>query len=194
MDPAPCLPIPRSLHVEALLVADGSLTIVAFSGATDVRCPVCGEAAARVHSRYTRTLGDLPWARFAVRLELRVRRFFCNNPTCPRQIFAERLAGLAAPVAHRTDRQRDALTVIALANGCEVGARVARHLGSPVSPDTLLRLLRGASEAERPTPAVLGVDDWAIHRGLTYGTILVDLERRRPVDLLPDRSGEGLAA
>ena len=64
----------------------------------------------------------------------------------------------------------------------------------PVSPDTLLRLIRGAPEAELPTPAVLGVDDWAIHKGLTYGTVLVDLERHRPVDVLPDRSSESLAA
>ena len=64
----------------------------------------------------------------------------------------------------------------------------------PVSPDTLLRLIRGAPERALPTPAVLGVDDWAIHKGLTYGTILVDLERHRPVDVLPDRSSESLAA
>ncbi len=64
----------------------------------------------------------------------------------------------------------------------------------PISPDTLLRLIRGAPEAEWPTPTVLGVDDWAIHKGLTYGTILVDLERHRPIDVLPDRSSESLAA
>jgi transposase len=46
-----------------------------------VRCPVCGEPTDRVHSRYERTLADLPWARFAVRLQVRVRRFVCANPT-----------------------------------------------------------------------------------------------------------------
>ena len=65
MDPTPCLPIPRSLHVEALLLADDGLTIVACSEDTDIRCPVCGEAAARVHGRYRRTLADLPWATLA---------------------------------------------------------------------------------------------------------------------------------
>jgi transposase len=186
--------IPPSLHVEALLLADDGVTIRAVSEATDVRCPVCGEPTDRVHSRYERTLADLPWARFAVRLHLQVRRFVCANPTCPRQIFAERLAGIAQPSAHRTERQRDALTRIAVANGGEAGARLAWPLGYPVSPDTLLRLIRAAPEADLPTPTVLGVDDWAIHKGLTYGTILVDLERHRPVDLLPDRSSERLAA
>ena len=83
---------------------------------------------------------------------------------------------------------------LAVALGGEAGARLAAKLGMPVSPDTLLRLLRRMPEAERPVPTVLGVDDWAIHKGLTYGTILVDLERHRPVDLLPDRSSASLAA
>jgi len=186
--------IPPSLHVAALLLGDDGVTIRAVSEAIDVRCPVCGDPSDRVHSRYERTLADLPWARFAVRLEVRVRRFFCANPTCPRQIFAERLAGIAQPAAHRTERQRERLTDFALALGGEAGARLAAKHGMPVSPDTLLRLIRAAPERELPTPTVLGVDDWAIHKGLTYGTILVDLGRHRPVDVLSDRSGESLAA
>jgi transposase len=194
MGPAASFLIPPSLHVAALLIGEEGVTIRAVSDATEVRCPVCGEPAARVHRRATRTVADLPWARFAVRCRLQVRRFFCDNSTCPRQIFAERLAGIAAPAAHRTERQRERLTTIAVATGGDAGARLARHLGYPVSPDTLLRLLRGAPEARVPTPTMLGVDDWAIHKGLTSGTILVDLERHRPVDLLPDRSSGSLAA
>ena len=147
-----------------------------------------------MHSRAARTLADLPWAGVTVRLQVRVRKFFCENPACPRRIFSERLDGIAAVAARRTERQRAALLDLAVALGGEAGARMAAKRGMPVSPDTLLRLLRQAPEAEVPTPRALGVDDWAIHKGLTYGTILVDLERHRPVDVLPDRSSEALAA
>jgi transposase len=188
------LPIPRSLHLEALLLGEGGLTILASSEAADAACPLCGQRSERVHSRYARTLADLPWAGGIVQLRVHARKFFCVNDTCPRQVFAERLAGVAEAYARRTDRQRDALEAIAFASGGEAGARLAARLGMPISPDTLLRLIRGAPEREMPTPTVLGVDDWAIHKGLTYGTSLVDLVRHRPVDLLPNRASGSLAA
>jgi transposase len=188
-----CRLVPPSLHIGALLVGDDSLTICVLAETTEARCPLCGERAARVHSRATRTLADLPWAGVTVHVRVRVRKFFCDTPTCPRRIFSERLTGIAAVAARRTDRQRAALLDLAVALGGEAGARMAAKSGMRVSPDTLLRLLRQAPAADLPTPTVLGVDDWAIHKGLTYGTILVDLERHRPVDLLPDRSSASLA-
>lgn len=66
------------------------------------------------------------------------------------------------------------------------------RLGSVASPDTLLRLVRQTPELEPETPRVLGVDDWARRKGQTYGTILVDLEQHRVVDLLEDRSATTL--
>lgn len=188
-----CLPIPPSLHVETLLLTDGGLTILAASEVETAQCPLCGWRADRVHSRYMRTLADLPWATLAVGLRVRVRKFFCDNTACPRRIFVERLEGVAEVYAHRTDRQHGSLTAIAFALGGEAGSRLAANLGMRVSPDTLLRFVRGAPEADLPAPTILGVDDWAIHKGLTYGTILVDLERHYPVDLLPDRSSRSLA-
>ena len=157
--------IPPSLRVEALLVADDAITIRVTAEAVAARCPLCGEAAGRVHSRVTRTLADVPWAGVVVRLWVQIRKFFCDNPACPRRIFSERLAGIAQVSARRTERQRAALLRIAVANGGEAGARLAAELGYRVSPDTLLRLLRAAPEDDLPTPAVLGVDDWAIPKG-----------------------------
>jgi transposase len=182
------------VHVEALLLDEAGLTILASSGATDAPCPLCGQRSDRVHSRYARTLANLPWAGFAVQMRVRARKFFCDNDACPRRVFVERLAGVAGASARRTDRQGQALAAIAFALGGEAGARLATDLGMPVSPDTLLRLIRRGRDADVPVPTVLGVDDWAIHKGLTYGTILVDLERHRPVDVLPDRSSASLAA
>src|SRR3982751_935831 len=114
MEPAASFLAPPSLQGAALLLGEDGVTIRAVSEATDVRCPVCGEPSNRVHSRYERTLADLPWARFAVRLQIRIRRFVCDNPACPRRIFSERLAGIAPVFAHRTDRQRERLTDVAL--------------------------------------------------------------------------------
>ena len=101
--------IPPSLHVDALLVGDDGLTIRVFAETPEVRCPLCGEPAERVHSRATRTLADLPWAGAVVRLQVRIRKFLCENPTCPRRIFRERLDEVAAVATRRTERQRAAL-------------------------------------------------------------------------------------
>src|SRR5215472_5331250 len=78
--------------------------------------------------------------------------------------------------------------------GGQAGAHLATRLGMPSSPDTLLRLVCQAARPPTPTPRVLGVDDWSFLKGRTFGTILVDLERHRPVDLLPDREGPTLTA
>ena len=130
---------------------------------------------------------DLPRHGVAVTLEGRVRRFFCDETRCERRIFCKRLPDVAAH-ARKTKRLEDALLAIALELGGEAGARLARELGLVVSPDTLLGRMRGASRAAVGEVRVLGVDDFASKRGDAYGTILVDLERRKVVDLLPDRS------
>ena len=68
-----CLPVRPPLHVDALLLADDGLTIVASSDATDAPRPLCGERSDRIHSREARTLADRPWATLAVRLRVQVR-------------------------------------------------------------------------------------------------------------------------
>ena len=144
--------------------------------------------------RYACSLADLPWAGVPSTCGSGSGSSSATTRPARGGSSANGWTGIAAVAARRTDRQRAALLDLAVALGGEAGARLAAKRGMPVSPDTLLRLIRQAPEAELPTPTVLGVDDWAIHKGLTYGTILVDLERHRPVDLLPDRSSESLAA
>jgi transposase len=160
---------------------------------TTAQCPKCLQVSIRIHSRYRRKLADLPWANIPVRTEISVRRFFCDNPECARRIFSERLTTIAAPWARRTQRLADTQRQIGLAAGGSAGASLCQALGCPAEVDLLLNLVRTLTLPQSLTPLVLGVDDWAKRKGQSYGTILVDHERKCVVDLLDDRSPETLA-
>lgn len=186
--------IPPGLVVQQVIPSSDQITIVTLRRTATARCPGCGLVSDRVHGHYQRRLQDLPWQGRSATLLVRVRRFCCGDPTCPRKTFAEPLGSAAARSARRTERLGGVQCQLGLALGGEAGARLAGRLAMPVSPDTLLRLVRRAAAPLPPTPRVLAVDDWAWRRGQNYGTILVDLERNRVVDLLPDREVTTLSA
>jgi transposase len=185
--------LPKGLDLESLRIETGRVSISVSSGTRRSVCPLCGRASSRVHSRYARTVSDLPWHGISVELEVRARRFFCDEPSCEQMIFCERLPEVAAR-ARKTVRLQEALLAIALELGGRAGARLAMELGIVAARDTLLRRIKGAPLPEVGKVRVLGVDDFAFKKGSTYGTILVNLERHEVVDLLPERSQESLVA
>jgi transposase len=158
-------------------------------------CPACGNRSSRVHSRYWRTLADLPWEGIPVLILLRARKFFCVDERCTRRIFTEPLPGTVSRYARRSDRASDALSWVTLALGGRAGTRLASKLGLLASRTTLLHELRRRAPSSAPTPPrVLGIDEWAWKKGHRYGTMLCDLEQRRVIDLLPTRDAETVAA
>jgi transposase len=167
--------------------------VVAQSETTSAACPDCACVSFRGHSRYIRHLADLPWGRRAVRLIIRVRRFFCTRWTCARKTFAEALPAVAERYARRTLHLKETLVQLGLALGGEAGARLAATLKLPCSPDILLRCVRRVLLEPVGKPRVIGLDEWAYRRGHRSGSIICDLERHRPLDLLPDREVASVA-
>jgi len=190
----PFLPHLKGLRLAEITTTDEGVTLHLYATRRTAPCPSCRRRSRRVHSRYDRTIVDLPWGGTTIRLRLRVRRFVCQVAPCPQRIFAEQVPHLVDRYGRRTHRLRAALQQIGLALGGAAGARLAVALGLPVGRTALLGLIRAAPLPDSEPPEIVGVDEFAWRRGQRFGTIIVDLEHRRPIDLLPDRDADHVAA
>jgi transposase len=187
------LPDEAKLSLDKIEIIEGIILLSVSSNNPTNLCPYCGMVSDHVHSHYQRCPGDLPLVGFTVCLDMNVRRFFCDNNDCKRRIFTERIPSMLTSYARRTNRLASQQRQVAFALGGEAGAGLLTIMGMAASPDTLIRLIRKTPEPEIETPKVLGIDEWAKRKGQSYGTILVDLEKHRAIDLLPEKSSELLA-
>ncbi|MGT2527259.1 ISL3 family transposase [Streptomyces nojiriensis] len=179
--------------VESISRDAGVVTIRTRARADGVRCPRCRSLSWRVHGRYERRLADAAVGTMPVLIRLVVRRFKCLGSDCPTVTFAEQIPGLTSPHARHTPVLRKLLARVAEVLAGRAGARLARRMGMPVAKDTLLRLLRASDLEEPGAVRVLGVDEFALIKEHNYATLLVDLEARRPIDVLPGREAATVA-
>jgi len=194
MEGTKLLSLPEGMVIEQIQLTENGLVIALVATHPTSCCPLCSEPSSSVHCHYRRVLRDAPCAGRQVQLLLTVRKFYCRNPFCERKVFAERLPAFVEPWARMTIRHCQQITSIGLATCGKGGARLAARLGIHTTRQTILRRIMDLPDLSPGSILYLGIDDFSFRRGCRFGTILVNLESRRVVDLLSDRKAETSAA
>ena len=157
------------------------------------KCPICDTESSKVHSLYNRFILDLSIIDKGLSIYLTSRKFVCINRFCHRNIFTERYQTLIMPYARRTHRLNESLKKLAFSMSGEAASRMSQYTLVPLSTNTFLRIIRREPIVINSKYENIGVDDFAFHKGITYGTIICDLDTHKPVGLLEDRTKNTLS-
>jgi transposase len=194
MPKTPLFPLPEGLEITSVSDTTEEVVVRVTSYRATSVCPLCSVPSSAIHSYYRRKPLDLPCVGRPIRLLLTVKKFFCREMSCPRKIFTERLADLIEVSSRLTKRLRSAVQEIGFATCGKGGERLSSKLGIRISDTTLLWSLFLVPVLSSATVEVIGIDDWAWRKGQRYGSIIVDLQSHKILDLLPERTTESVIA
>jgi transposase len=155
------------------------------------RCPNCGKFSKKIHDHYIRTISDLPVFQYRTTIRLKTRKFKCGNSRCEQKVFSEQTPAILR-YSRRTNRVLKILESFAIELTGKLGNIISKQLCLTVSSSTITRIAHSQQPPEIKQPRVLGVDDWAYRKGVSYGTILIDMETSKPIDILSSREGKDL--
>ena len=175
------------LLVQNIEQSGGMLYVYATSSSEEGTCPYCGQKSKKVHSRYVRVIHDLSILGYGAVIHLGVRKFFCQNHECAKTTFAEQPGTEVFRYRRRTCRREVAVARHGISASSNSASRLLSLLGIPVSSSTVLRDLHRMHPSSYEDVREVGVDDWAWRKGVTYGSIVIDLKEGWPIDLLGDR-------
>ncbi len=158
------------------------------------KCPYCGRRSSQVHSRYERTVNDIPVHGLSVILKVEVSRYRCLNPKCSHRTFVEQYPGITEKHQRRTPGQRDQLQEILGLVASTVGARQCSSMGIEISPSTALRIVRGIRhDVDYASFKHLCIDDFAMRKGREYRTLIIDADTHLPLEIVPSRDKDDVA-
>ena len=176
------------LYVENVDHLDNTLHLFCKSSDSSSVCTYCGYKSKHVHSRYQRDGNDLSILGREVLLTLELRKFFCKNANCSKKTFAEQPGNEIFRYRRRTRRCETAVIRQGLSVSSGMASKLLSFSGIVLSRSTILRDLHRLRPSEYKDVEEIGIDDWAWRKGLSYGTIVIDLRRKRPIGLLGNRA------